>query len=50
MSFGINVQGGTGAGRRIVKPMPEAWECDICDRTLKAHWSRCPGCGSPRPH
>lgn len=44
MSFGSNVQ-----PRRIVKPKPEKWECELCDKTIKAYHSSCPSCGNTRP-
>lgn len=44
----VNVQGGTGAGRRTVQPDPEPWVCVSCARELAAYWTRCPTCASPR--
>ena len=56
MSLGVNVSGGTGAGRR--KPpreKPRDW-IHVCKARkerggviLAGYFARCPGCGARRP-
>jgi hypothetical protein len=47
MSFGINVQGGTNAGIRVVKPLTE-WICEVCGKATDKY--ACPNiCGTRRP-
>lgn len=42
MSFGIKVNGGTGAGtKRPLKPKREPWPC-VCGQIHAGHWARCP--------
>lgn len=45
MSFGISVEGGTGAGRRKVK-QPVRWTCK-CGKTHITYSALC--CGDRRP-
>lgn len=52
MSFGIKVEGGTGAGcRRAPKPAySDHWHCTNCGGTNKGNWTRCltKGCNAFR--
>jgi hypothetical protein len=48
----INVQGGTGAGKRTPRPQNRKdWVCPDCGARCKYYWLKCPvkGCGHRRP-
>lgn len=49
--LGVTVKGGTGAGRRIVKPRPADWPhiCNGTPVTLAGYWTACPVCKEKRP-
>ena len=51
MSLVVNVQGGTGAGKKRPKndPWPDVWTC-VCGAVNKPYHTRChkPGCNKRR--
>ena len=51
MTFAINVQGGTGAGRkRPLREKPNGWMCDCREFTVKpGYLVKCDDCGARRP-
>lgn len=51
MSFGIKVDGGSGAGiRRPLREPAAQWHCSGCGGTNKGSWTRCftKGCNAQR--
>jgi hypothetical protein len=55
MTLSVRVNGGTGAGKRVVREPKTAW-IHLCDsapfnggRLLDASYQRCPDCGRRRP-
>jgi predicted RNA-binding Zn-ribbon protein involved in translation (DUF1610 family) len=41
-----HIQGGTRAGWRIVRPARVVRDCPACEGVVKAHFAKCPNCGT----
>lgn len=49
MALQVNVQGGTGAGRKQpLKAKAKDWHCDECGRWNRHYWTICPSCSGKR--